>query len=231
MNSCMHISKYMFGAFVAFQLLNTAHAAGPVVNLSRPTNGASYAVGTPILMRATALSSNATLASLDFVVGTNFLLRFSGPLTNGIYSFMWTNPPAGIHQVHAEAMDDTGAQGVSATAQITVTNPPPPNSVPVVTLTQPTNNSVFNVGTPIFITANATDADGTVSFVEFFRGTLFMGRVDGPSSNGLYQLSWTNPPVGMHQLREEALANAGARGVSATVAVGLSSGTHGHPPK
>jgi hypothetical protein len=118
----MHISQYMFlGALVTMPLLNRAHAAGPVVNLIRPTNGASYAAGTPILMSATATASNATLASLDFVAGTNLLRRFAGPLTNGTYDFSWTNVPAGMYQVYAQATDDAGGQGVSALVQVSVT--------------------------------------------------------------------------------------------------------------
>ena len=108
----MHISKYIIlGAFVAMQLLDRALNAAPVVNLIRPTNGASYAVGSPIVMRASAIASNATLSTLDFVAGTNLIRRFSGPLTNGIYNFTWNklrggNPP-GAGQSNR---NDTGAE-------------------------------------------------------------------------------------------------------------------------
>ncbi len=221
MNTGNILKRILLGALCAMYLTGNAHAAAPAVNLIRPTNGSSYAVGSTILVRALATASNATLASLDFVAGTNVIRHFPGPLTNGTFNFSWTNAPVGIHQVHAEALDDAGAQGVSATAQIAVTNVPV-SIVPIVTLIQPTNNAVFVTGTSIILTASATDSDGTISFVEFFSNTNSLGQVNGLSTNGLYQLAWTNAPVGMFQLRAEAVDNAGSRGVSASVQVSVS---------
>src|SRR6266498_3524735 len=133
MKTSMHIPKLMLlGSLLAGALLNNAHAATPVVNWIRPTNGAAFAVGTPILLRATASDSDGTLLLIDFLAGTNLLGRVSGPLTNGTYSFMWSNAPVGTHQLHAEAVDDAGDRGVSASVQIVVSNAPPPNALPVV---------------------------------------------------------------------------------------------------
>src|SRR6185436_3040778 len=42
------------------------------------------------------------------------------------------------------------------------------NALPTVTLSGPANGAIINFGQPINFTANATDADGFVRFVEFF---------------------------------------------------------------
>jgi hypothetical protein len=47
----------------------------------------------------------------------------------------------------------------------------PTNQPPTVSITSPANNATFNAPATIVITANASDADGTVSKVEFFNGT------------------------------------------------------------
>jgi len=106
------------------------------------------------------------------------------------------------------------------------TNTPPTNTnnvAPVVNLVHPTNGAAFRTShSTIRLTANATDTDGTVSFVEFFAGLRNLGRVYEPTTNGLYELSWPWPPSGMYQVRAEAVDDMGARSVSASVPITVS---------
>jgi hypothetical protein len=103
---------------------------------------------------------------------------------------------------------------------------PPPNNLPVVSLIQPSNASVFSAGTPILLRANASDSDGTLTNIEFFAGTTFLRRYGGTLTNGVYSFMWSNPPAGMHFLRAEARDNAGGRGVSASVQVFVNGATN-----
>jgi hypothetical protein len=93
---------------------------------------------------------------------------------------------------------------------------------PVVDLIGPTNGAAFLTAQPILLTANATDVDGTVSYVEFFAGLQNLGRADGPTTNGLYERFWFGPPSGMYQVRAEAVDDMGARSVSASVQITVS---------
>lgn len=52
------------------------------------------------------------------------------------------------------------------------------NVPPTITLTAPANEAKFDVGTDITLTADAADADGTVTKVEFYNGTLKLGEDD-----------------------------------------------------
>ena len=133
----MHTSKQLFlGTLFAMQLLST-HAALPVVDWIRPTNGASFAAGSSILLRAGASDSDGTLNLIDFLAGTNLLGRISGPLlTNGVYSFVWSNAPAGIFQLHAEAADNDGDRGASASVEIAISE---------VTNARPTLDPIVNL--------------------------------------------------------------------------------------
>jgi len=54
---------------------------------------------------------------------------------------------------------DIGANESGATANVS----------PAVSITSPTNNASFTTGSTVTINANATDADGTIAKVEFFR--------------------------------------------------------------
>lgn len=230
MKTSMHIPKLMFlGTLLAAHLLNNARAEVPVVNWIRPTNGSTFAAGSGILLRASASDPDGTLALIDFLAGTNLLWRVSGPLTNGTYSYMWSNAPAGAHQLHAEAEDNTGERGVSASVQIVVTNAPPLNNVPVVNLVAPTNGAVFPVGTPILLSVSASDSDGTLNFIEFFAGATVLRTLFGGLTNGVYSIWWSNAPPGMYFLSADAQDNAGGRGISASVQISVTGVTNECP--
>ena len=53
--------------------------------------------------------------------------------------------------------------------------PTPTNGAPQVVLTVPTNGQIFVAGTDIPLAATASDADGTVTKVDFFRNGTLIG--------------------------------------------------------
>jgi adhesin HecA-like repeat protein len=205
----------------------------PLVEWIRPTNGAAFNAGNPILLTAQATDADGSINFVEFFAGSLNLGRSSGISTNGIYDLMWSNAPAGTFQLHAEAVDNAGARGLSPSVQILVranTNSPPTNNaVPVVTWIRPTNGAVFAAGSSIVLTAQATDTDGTVSFVDFFAGSLNLGRRSGTPSNELYNLVWSNAPAGTFQLHAEAVDNAGGRGISSWVQIVVNGSTNPPP--
>jgi len=87
------------------------------------------------------------------------------------------------------------------------TAPPP---TPIVTLTSPTNGSVFAAPASFALTANASVSGGTVTNVEYFAGTTSLGR----ATVSPFNVTGSNMAAGPYQLR--AVATAG--GVSATSA-------------
>jgi chitinase len=85
------------------------------------------------------------------------------------------------------------------------------NQSPTVALTSPANNATYSAGATIAVSANATDSDGTVTQVQFFRGTTSLG-IDTSSP---YSVSWTNAAAGSYAVKAVATDNAGATGTSA----------------
>jgi len=202
----------------------------PVVEWIRPTNGAVYSADSPILLSANATDADGEISFVEFFAGANWLGRVAGRTTNSSYFLMWSDPPVGTFQLRAEAVDNSGGRGISGSVHITVTStnvPPTNNILPVVTLTRPTNGAFFPVRSSILLTANATDADGRVNFVDFYAGTNRLGRAAGGSTNGNYNFPWTNPPAGIFRLRAEAVDNLGGRGVSAAVQITVGAGPDG----
>lgn len=82
---------------------------------------------------------------------------------------------------------------------------PPGNQLPVVSITSPISGTNYTVGATVSISASATDADGTVSKVEFFVD----GAKIGEDLSSPYDFSWTSTQ-GSHQLMAKATDNENA---------------------
>lgn len=95
------------------------------------------------------------------------------------------------------------------------------NQPPAVALTAPAAGSTFNAGTTITLSANASDSDGTVSQVEFFRG----GTSLGSDTTAPYSVSWSGAAAGSYALTARATDNAGATTTSATVNITVNATT------
>jgi hypothetical protein len=97
------------------------------------------------------------------------------------------------------------------------------NQPPTVTLTSPADGTALIAFTALTLTATATDADGTVSSVEFFNGTTKLGdgtpRAGSPSTFD-FGLS-TGLPVGTYAFTAKATDNAGAAATSAPIAISV----------
>jgi RHS repeat-associated protein len=107
------------------------------------------------------------------------------------------------------------------TLNATVTNPPP-----TVTITAPASGSSFASGVAIPLQASASDSNGTVSTVEFFRaGSTLIGsalRVSGTAANGTWEFNWPNAPLGTHSITAKATDNDGATTTSSAITVVVS---------
>lgn len=94
----------------------------------------------------------------------------------------------------------------------TATASTPVNQLPTVTLTAPANNASYNAPASVSITANASDADGTVSKVDFYSGSTLLGT----DNTAPYSYTWTNVPAGTYNISARATDNAGASVTSAS---------------
>lgn len=73
-------------------------------------------------------------------------------------------------------------------------------SAPTVSLASPADGAQFAAGAPIAITAAASDADGTVTKVEFFDGTSKLGE----ATQAPFTYTWTGAAPGSHVLSAKA---------------------------
>jgi uncharacterized delta-60 repeat protein len=100
--------------------------APPAVSFLSPTNHAQFPAGwnIPLIAQAHDPDGDMTIRMVEFFAGTNRLgLRTNSlPGNTNLFSFLWTNVPAGDYSLTATVADDHGARGVSLPVQISVTN-------------------------------------------------------------------------------------------------------------
>ena len=95
---------------------------------------------------------------------------------------------------------------------VTVLAPPP-----TVLLTNPTNGATLLAGSPIVLTAAASDVDGFVTSVEFLSGPTKLGE----ATTAPYLFSWTNASPGSHALSARVHDNTGLISQSPSVRVSV----------
>jgi glucose/arabinose dehydrogenase len=93
------------------------------------------------------------------------------------------------------------------------------NFPPTISLTAPTAGASLTQGVAASVTANAADADGTVTKVEFFDGTALIGT----DASSPWSITWTPATTGGHTLTTKATDDDGAVATSSVVAVTVTS--------
>lgn len=179
------------------------------MSLTAPASGAVFQAGATITLSASATPTNSSrpITKVEFFRGGTTLI---GTDTSSPYSFSWTSVPAGSYTITAKATDSSGATATSASRTIKV------NAPPTVTLTAPANGAFFNPGSTITLTATASDTDGTISKVEFFRGGT---TLIGSDTTAPYSFAWTNVAAGSYAVTARATDSNGAVTTSLALAI------------
>lgn len=100
------------------------------------------------------------------------------------------------------------------------------NQAPSVSLTSPTDGASYSAGSTITVAANASDSDGSIAQVEFYRGTTLLG-ID---TTAPYSATWSNATAGSYTLKAVAIDNLGLSTASASVAITVTTSADTAPP-
>jgi hypothetical protein len=120
------------------------------------------------------------------------------------------------HNISARATDSFSNVAVTV---------PSSNQVPTVSLTSPTSGQTFTAPASITLNANASDADGSVSKVDFYQGSTLVGT----DTTSPYSFTWSNVAAGSYTLSARATDNASGVGTSANVNVTVNSASNAAP--
>jgi lysophospholipase L1-like esterase len=162
----------------------------------------------PIDQINSTISGYANGTTIVYVnVGAKFLAS-NGSILPGVYSDGLHLTQAG-YQIWADAI-------IGTLISMRGTNTPPS-----VSLTSPANGSTFTAPANITVSANASDSNGTISKVEFYRN----GVIVGTDTTSPYSWIMSSLAAGSYSLSAKATDNAGAVTTSGAVAITVSAST------
>jgi pectate lyase len=90
-----------------------------------------------------------------------------------------------------------------------------PNVAPTVSISSPANNSGFAAPASITFNANAADADGTVTNVQFNNGSTLLGN----AATSPYSYTWSSVAAGTYTITAVATDDKGAKTTSAPITI------------
>jgi hypothetical protein len=178
----------------------------PTVAITSPVDGATIGKGTQVVIQAKASDPEGQLGQVEFYRGSTLLKRD----TAAPYNVSWIASTEGANYFTAKARDSAG---LSKTSQAVVLNVTATNLPPRVSFISPLNKATLPAGTTAAIEVKATDSDGGIKKVEFFRnGKWFHTENWYP-----YRFSW-KPSAGSYTILAKAYDKAGAA-TSASITV------------
>ena len=190
----------------------------PSVSFVSPSQGATFTAGAQIFVQAAASDSDGTVSRVDLYQGSTLLKSdYTSP-----YSVYWSSVPAGTHTLTATARDNSG---LTRSATITITVNAPGNQLPNVSISSPSTGATYTAPATVSIQATASDSDGTISRVEFYRGSTLIST----DTTSPYSASWTNAGAGTYALTARAFDNSGGSRTSTAVNVSIGSASNQLP--
>jgi|CXWL01.1.fsa_nt_gi ELWxxDGT repeat protein len=183
------------------QITNVA----PTVAITSPGPGTVFHAPAAVVITAAATDPDGVVAKVEFFAGGTKV----GEALNAPYAIVWPAAVPGPYSLTAVVTDSSSATATSTPIVVIV------NAPPTVSLTGPSDNAQFAAPASITVTAAAADVDGSITQVEFFRGTTSLG-VDASSP---FSVTWAGAPVGSYQLSAVATDNRGATVASSAITV------------
>lgn len=127
-------------------------------------------------------------------------------LVNSIEGNIWVYKPIGWVPPSGGGSGDPGGEDPP---------PPPTNTPPQVALSSPVDGAIVQVGSPLVLSADAVDADGTVARVVF----RVAGDEVGTVTASPFALAWTPTEAGQFAVTAEAFDDKDANALSVAVNV------------
>jgi Big-like domain-containing protein/glucodextranase-like protein len=186
----------------------------PVVVVKSPVACTTVDGPADLILAADAISSNGPITRVDFYDGQTIVGTSYGPA----WLATLAGAQIGTHMITARAVD---ARGVATTSRPSLVTVRAANQPPLVTLTAPSEGSRYAAGSTVALAANASDADGMVTAVEYRLGTS-NGTLLGRATNAPYAATWTNVSAGTYTIIAIATDDRNATSTSAPVHVTVS---------
>ncbi len=192
-NTLRCISLFMMTGNFWNPLDTNAGPTPPSIDITSPTNGASYIIGNNINLEAIITDNDGTVSTVTFTINGTPTTYTSN---NDTYTASWNPPSTGTYVFEVTATDNDNQ---TSTTSITfdIINEPPPTP-PTITISAPTDGVTVVEGNSITLQALAEDSDGTITGVSFQIGgqTLIATNTFG----NYWEATWTATTEGTYTL-------------------------------
>lgn len=167
------------------------------VELTEPRSGMTFALDSPIHLRADASVAAGTIDHVEFVDGTVVVATVTQPP----FEATWLMPSIGIHAIVARAYDNLGNAAASRSAFVETPRRP---RKPQVVLTMPHQGSIAQLGNTVTFGAAVDAPDASVSHVDFYAD----GELAGTLASAPFALNWNPRYTGPHEVSAEVFDQA-----------------------
>jgi hypothetical protein len=191
--------------------VGSAPPPAPTVSLISPFNNASFALGAPIAISASASAGGGSIAKVDFFRDGVLV----GTAVNSPYSIAWTSQTAGIFAFTARVTTSAGTTATSLPVSVKVSAAS--NPLLTVQITRPSAHAGYR-GVPtasLPIQAIAGEPGGHIVKVVFSAN----GTPIGESTAAPFDFVWSGVSPGTYTLTATAIDAAGATAASTPVSV------------
>ncbi|MEO8035136.1 MAG: Ig-like domain-containing protein, partial [Acidobacteriota bacterium] len=182
----------------------------PTVSITSPAGGDNFTAPAAFAVTAAATDADGSIARVEFFKDGLSL----GSDTTFPYNASITDLALGTYVLTARATDDRGATSASPPVTISVG---PPNARPAVQWKSPATGTQFSAPADIRVLATATDTDGTIAKVEFFRNGVLAATVTAEP----YAATLNGVPAGTHTLTARATDDRGGATTTAPVTISV----------
>jgi hypothetical protein len=173
---------------------------GSITWNNKPTRNATAITG------ATATVTGTGYATYDLDV-TSYV-KTEKTAGRDVISLALHNPSASTPFISLASREDTTNK-----PQLIITTGNTPNAPPSISLSSPANGATYSAPASLTLSATASDADGTITKVDFYAGTTLLGTATASP----YQFTWGSVAAGSYSLSAVATDNLGVVATSSAV--------------
>ncbi|UZR92527.1 Ig-like domain-containing protein [Chondrinema litorale] len=197
--------------FLAFQQISLAAEnthklknIKPEISITSPGSGNAFYASDDLEFTVNASDTDGEVVKVEYYSGEKLI----GTTTTAPFSFTWTNPFTGMHEITAHAYDNNAEETVSDKIIISIKLNVPPSVSMVATV----ESGVIQEGENLALQATANDSDGEVEKVEFYAEGIYIGEVQISP----FVFTWENPEAGIYTIKSKAIDNKGGAAYSSS---------------
>ncbi len=185
----------------------------PDISIVSPTTDSQLVEGSQVTLSVDATDEDGFVTKVEYYAYGSDLFATA---TEAPFSISVDSVPYGTFDITAVAYDSDGNSTTSEVVTLTVSANDGGNNPPSISITSPLDNSELIEGAPVTFTVDASDADGSVTKVEYY---AFGDQLFGTVTEAPFTLNVDRAPYGKFDITAVVYDDKGASTVSPDIVV------------